>query len=459
MSILNRSVIALMTFLVPVAFAGTASAQAGVACSGTTCGLGGQNRAQIGDGLPLPISFAPSGGGKVTTSTIMATPGTTTTFVNKPTEGPFTQKTMKTKPFTPGGLGFRGNGLGQQGQIKPTTNATVMQTTVSPHTENNPRALTVATGIAQYHPVSQRSIGLLAFNSEVLAVKSSLIFDSPHPGTDGNSNPVFVPGGGGSAKMFAGGRPGLSTVTFCALGALNGGTPGNNFLNQCLTPKDGVTANGAGVNGIVRFSKTKNQFGGISTGRTLGTAQVFFNVNNLALGDLPCNGGTDPACAFGISVVDVQTTGLAGGPFGSTATNASFMAAPGVFTGSLGINGSVLSIGVPALTANGATIAFTGQPATSVGFPLSTGMVTVSVTDALPVTEKFIRTGTDARDANGNGVVALNSGTLSARTTSRGNANRVWVTYEIPEPSAIFAASAGLLALFGCHQLVRRRSR
>ena len=58
MSIRKKFAVALMMFLVPMAYSSTASAQAGVACSGTTCGLGGQMRSQIGDGIPLPISFA-----------------------------------------------------------------------------------------------------------------------------------------------------------------------------------------------------------------------------------------------------------------------------------------------------------------------------------------------------------------------------------------------------------------
>ncbi|MCZ6538335.1 MAG: hypothetical protein O6922_00720 [Chloroflexi bacterium] len=430
MSIRKRLAIALMTFLVPVAFAGTASAQAGAACSGTICGLGGQIRGQIGDGLPLPISIAPA------------------------RTGAFSDITIQTLPATPSGLSLVGNGLGQPGQIKPTTNATIMQTIAAPHTALNPRQITLAPENFHFDIPTQGSIGVLAFNTEVLAVQTDLVFDNPHPGTDGLGNVVVVPGGGGSRILSANGRAGRPTVTFCALG-LAGGTPGNNFGGVCVVPADGVTVGGAGVNGIVRFTKTKNQFGGTSTGRTLGTAQVYFNVNNLTLGNLPCNGGTNPACAFGISTVIPGTTGVAGGPFGGTVNNLSFMKTPGIFTGSIGFNGSILSVG--AATPLG--LPFTGQPATSVGFPLTTGRITISVTDALPVTEKFIRTGTDARDADGNGVVALNTGNMSARTTSRGNSNRTWVTLEIPEPSAIFAASAGLFALFGCHQLVRRRFR
>jgi hypothetical protein len=112
------------------------------------------------------------------------------------------------------------------------------------------------------------------------------------------------------------------------------------------------------------------------------------------------------------------------------------------------------------VTVAGAGIPFTGQAATSVGFPVTTGMLTISVTSVVGASpEIFARSGTDARTANGQGVVATVSGAMSARSISLGNANPGWTTYEIPEPSAIFAASAGLFALFGCHQLVRRRSR
>jgi len=432
MSIQYRLAIALMTFLVPMVFAGTASAQAGVACSGTVCGLGGQIRGQIGEGLPLPISIADAG------------------------EGAFTRITMQTKPATPGGLPLVGHGLGQPGQNKPTTNATVMQTVAHLHTSMNPRALTMAPAKWGYGPQAEGSIGVIKFNSEVLAVQTNLIFDSPHPGTDGAGNPVAVPGGGGSRMISAGGRAGLATVTYCAIGLAGTGTPGNNFAGQCNVPANGGDGgNGNGINGIARFAKTTNQFGGTSTGRTLGTAKVYFNVNNLnpfpttmgAPPDLPCTGGV--TCAFGITTVFPGSTGVAGGTFGGTVNNA---AATGmIFTGTIGANGTILGIGavLPGT--------FMGQAATSVGFPLTTGQLKMSVTDALPSTEVFIRTGTDARTANGNGVVALNTGALSARTTSRGNANRTWITYEIPEPSAIFAASAGLFALFGCHQLARRR--
>jgi hypothetical protein len=142
-----------------------------------------------------------------------------------------------------------------------------------------------------------------------------------------------------------------------------------------------------------------------------------------------------------------------------TVMNPAFQTPTGVYTGAVGFNGSILSVG-DAVTVAGAGIPFTGQAATSVGFPITTGMLTISVTSVVGATpEIFARSGTDARTANGQGVVALVTGSMSARSISLGNANPTWITYEIPEPSTIFAFSAGLFALFGCHEWVRRRNR
>jgi hypothetical protein len=138
--------------------------------------------------------------------------------------------------------------------------------------------------------------------------------------------------------------------------------------------------------------------------------------------------------------------------------NPAFQTPTGVYTGTVGFNGSIIGVG-NAITISGVGIPFTGATTSSVGFPWTTGRITISITDVLPgmPPEIFIRTGIDARDANGNGVIALNTGSISVRSISNGHANRIWMTVEIPEPSAIVAASAGLLSLFGCHQWVRRR--
>jgi hypothetical protein len=197
---------------------------------------------------------------------------------------------------------------------------------------------------------------------------------------------------------------------------------------------------------------TKNQFGGAGVGRVGGTAKVFF----VAGGTAPCNGA---GCSFNLSNASPPTRAVAGGSFAQAGlANPPAMTPTGVFTGSIGVNGTIISVGNP-VTSGGVNLPFTGQGATSWGFPLTTGQLKISVTANLGPDEIFIRTGTDRRNQAGSGVVSLVTGAISERVISGPNGNRTWVTYEIPEPSAIMAASAGLFALFGCHVLVRRRSR
>jgi hypothetical protein len=430
MSIRKKLAIALIMFLVPMAYTSTASAQsgAGAACVGTQCGLGGQGRGQIGDGLPLPISIAPY------------------------LLGEFVDITIQTTNTVPTGLPVNGQGLGQHGQVKASPNATIMQTTAMLHAAKtgNPRNITIPPGVFHFQE-PEGSIGVLGFNQAVFAVQTNLIYDGPHPGTTANGAPVTGPSIGGPRVYSAGGRAGLPTVSFCAG---QPGTPGNNFLGNCTAPADGV-----GINGLARFTKTVNQFGGSTRTRVLGTAKVYFNKNGFNLADVPCAGVT---CEFQISVVLPGTAAVGGGTFGLTVMNPAFTTPTGLYTGAVGFNGTIISVGNAVTTGGTAMngIPFTGQAATSIGFPNTTGLLTISVTSVVGATpEIFARAGTDARTANGQGVIALVSGAMSARSISLGNGNPGWTTYEIPEPSAIFAASAGLFALFGCHQLVRRRSR
>ena len=417
MSIRRMLAVATATLLMPLAFATTASAQAGLACSGTTCGLGGQVRGQIGDGLPLPISIAPA------------------------QTGAFSGITIQTAPATPNGLPLVGLGLGQPGQIKPTTMATIMQTTAMAQN----RSLTLMSGVFQYDLPTTGSIGVFGFNPAVLAVQTQLDFDNPHPGTNGTG--MTVPGQGGSVMFSAGGRPGPAIVSFYAGATANGNLSTNYGATALVTPMAG---DAAGINGVARFTATANQFGGLANGRVLGTAMVYFPDNAAFVA--PCTG-----CNFKLSIVDPSTVGVAGGTFGKFGSNLAFMTPTGLFSGTVGFNGTIVNVNGPVTPPS----PFTGQDAQNVGFPLTTGRLSITVTSVAvgADTEMFKRTGIDARDANGNGVVALVTGSMSARNISKGNANRTWITLEIPEPGAILAASAGMFALFGCHQLVRRRSR
>jgi hypothetical protein len=265
----------------------------------------------------------------------------------------------------------------------------------------------------------------------------------------------------------AGGRTGPSVVSWCAglpapTASFNPGCAAANSFGFSTTTTNGAFTNQPVTNGLVRYTATKNQFGGSGGSRTLGTAMVFFNAGGLAVGDLPCTTATNPLCLIAISQVIPSTGGVAGGEFGNKATNPAFSTATGVFTGNVGGNGTINAVGVPVTDGMGNNLPFTGQAATSWGFPGTTGKLTVSVTqnaDAPTELETFTRTGGDHRTAGGEGIVVTVSGAVSSRSISGPNGNRGWGTYNVPEPSAIAAASAGLLALFGCHQLVRRRKR
>jgi len=468
MSLRNKLVIVMVAFLAPFIFASTATAQAGAACSGTVCGLGGQIRGQIGDGLPLPISIAPAGGGSGAAAT----------------QGPFTGITILAAPAFPlGALDFVGLGLGQQGQLKPTAGATIMQTT-APGT--GPRQLTIAPGAFAYDQANPRgSIGVVNFNVAVFAVQTDLQYNAPHPGTTLLGAAAVTQESGGAiptpdANVYkAGGRVGAATVSYYA-GATANGDINTNFGATIPQTAMAGAGNTPPINGIARFTSTGNQFGGQAIGRANGTAKVFFNGFPLDPAvDLPCKvtataaegtnaqGGfvpfnTGPDCQFSLSIVDLTasnaTVGVAGGKFGGLAVQTAYTTPSGVFTGTIGFNGTLIGTGA-AVTVVGAGIPFTGQAGQAVGVPLTTGMLSLTVTDVVGATsEMFVRTGIDARDSGGNGVVQLVTGSLTARDISGGNANRTWITMEIPEPSAILAASAGLFALFGCHRLVRRRS-
>jgi hypothetical protein len=219
---------------------------------------------------------------------------------------------IHTQPITPSGNPQVGQGLGAPGQIKDTPAATVMQTNTIPGSQG--RAITLAPAHLGFGPHGQGSIGVVQFDRANFAVQTNLIIDYPHPGTNGTEVNVVVPGGGGSrmlSKAFAGGgtlnqgRPGLKTVSFYA-GATANGSPGNNYGNGnppgTLIPP--FAGNAAGFNGVARFVATGNQFGGIGTGRKLGTQRVYFNIGSLnpIFGfDLPCKGTA--MCAFSISTV------------------------------------------------------------------------------------------------------------------------------------------------------------
>jgi hypothetical protein len=94
--------------------------------------------------------------------------------------------------------------------------------------------------------------------------------------------------------------------------------------------------------------------------------------------------------------------------------------------------------------------------ATSIGFPWTTGALTISQPGAIAAPEKFHITGMDGR-VNGVGQIQLVSSALSKRVVTGPNANRAWAEFVVPEPGAVLGAAVALAALCICHRLVRRR--
>jgi hypothetical protein len=93
----------------------------------------------------------------------------------------------------------------------------------------------------------------------------------------------------------------------------------------------------------------------------------------------------------------------------------------------------------------------------SKGFPWSTGFITISQPGAGPP-EIFFLSGTDMR-VGGVGNLSMVSGALSLRALSGPNANRGWVSLNLPEPTVALGGMGALAMLAFCHGLVRRRSR
>jgi hypothetical protein len=103
--------------------------------------------------------------------------------------------------------------------------------------------------------------------------------------------------------------------------------------------------------------------------------------------------------------------------------------------------------------------------ANSIGFPWTTGMITVTATKAGGVGEQWFLTGKDQRVQSGGGTLQMVSGSLSLRTVTLDNANRGWVRLvlvgpnEVPALSpAALATTAGLMLLAAGYAMRRRFS-
>jgi len=275
-------------------------------------------------------------------------------------------------------------------------------------------------------------------NSNVFQVKTAI--------------PIQFPQAGPALVFSAGKRTGGMTETYCAG---SGATP----PFSCASPNVGFVA--VGVNGLMRYTATKNQFGGPARGNAGGTADVAIRGGSAA----PCAyaAGANPNCLASMALATPQPTGAQGAAFGVIVSTMG-MAPP---SGKLYI--TVTGAGaIAAATPTAAMGAGLPNPATSYGGPWTTGMLTVSVTNNVgPNPEIFMLSGSDARAVNGAGALSLVAGSVSARLLSGPNANRGWINMQIGPPSgahvpvmpiAGLAAFGALAALTGGYALRKRNS-
>jgi hypothetical protein len=408
-----------------IAFANAVSA----ACVGSTCSLGGQLRVQGGFGgrhHPRPLSLSPV-----------------------PDDGDFR--------------------WGQPGLIQATPSATVQQGPAGPGTPGtDPRSLMfVKPDLFTYDgPVAMANAA--KSSSLVFAIQTNLGFQFPHPGTTG-SGATAMNGPFSTQTFSAGGRTGPSVVSWCA-GLF---PPTATFNPGCAAPDafgfaTNTTAGGINVtrpllNGLVRYTATRNQFGGAVRMRKTGTSVIFINVAQLSTGALPCTIGTNSLCILGpLSNPSLVTESAVGNAFGPRVSHPAFTAVTFVFEASIGENGTIHSIGAPVTDGMGNVLPHTGSAHTSWGVPGTTGRLTISVTqnrEAPTDLETFTRTGGDHRTAGGEGIVVLVSGALSSRSISGPDAVRGWMTFDVPELGAGLSAAVALAALAGCQHWNRRRRR
>jgi hypothetical protein len=288
----------------------------------------------------------------------------------------------------------------------------------------DPKKMTAAPGVFHRPGPGALKVGVAVNNPTVWQVQTNLEFFGPGtfdhiPGGPVNNNAVF----------FAGGRTGGAVTVF----------PGTPATSKAT------------------YTKTAAQFGGPSSTRVAPATPIRVWAHGPQA--LPCKHpafmGADAGCASQLLAAYPGTQAAAGGTAGNTT------ATPG---GPAPMSPNVVVVSIPnvtgkiALSASAVKSGTVTNMATSVGFPWTTGMITLSAPAALLGKEKFIVTGMDTR-MGGVGTISLVSGALSARAASGANANRSWARYTLPEPAAILGAAGALAVLGVCHGIVRRRSR
>ncbi len=243
---------------------------------------------------------------------------------------------------------------------------------------------------------------------------------------------------------------------------------------SCATPVPSPIGSGS-LPGLVRYKAGPNQFGGVMN--TVVTGGGYLHV-------IPATGvvtvGDPRPGQTGMTLMLAAKRPLGGtqpGPWGGPRQKQNVVSeAPAPLYGIVGtiFSGIVTSeIGAAdldpgtgtdfaATPANAFGITALGQNSQNWGFPVTTGTITVSF-DQASVTgppDIMIMRGSDMRTQLGKGTLTLISGGMTNSIVNPGQnfsqgSNIVMI---LPEPQAMLGAAGGLLALFGAHFAVRRRS-
>ena len=381
--------------LVALAVAGSAQAQTKYYSIN-----GGGGQGQIGDGLPLPAQDQISTmGGKNKTG------GPIGTYTNFP---------PLLIPVQPGGLGPDKAGQKWNGTKLVPGEPVVKQTTAM--SKNN--QFIARPGILRRVPAGPLVIGVAVNNPKVLQVRTTLSFSGP-------------------AKT-------LGTMTFKT------GQRVKNTTTYAGTP--------AGSK-VIYASPTGKRFGGPAQTRVknLGVIGVWADLADIMTSMMPCKhpnlGGTRADCVANKLPAYPMTFAAAGGPKGNVQKTPG---TPPAMPGTVGVYIDNMTGKIKSSVTLKATGALNNK-ATSVGFPWTTGALTISQPAAFGSPEKFHITGMDGR-VNGVGTLQLVASSLSKRLATGPNANRSWAEYQLPEPGAVLGAAGALGMLALCHALARRRS-
>jgi hypothetical protein len=378
-----------LAFLAAVFSIGSLPAHA--ACSGATCPLvGGVVRYQIGNGLPFPASAL---------------------LLGQPT-------------------GQLNTSMTAMGLILPLPGAVVSQGSTAPRSIMMPPSQLSA-------PQLPFTIPLFSANPLAFQLKTSIGFLFPST----------------LVTFSASGRVGPSTAAWCIDAdppAVPTGTPIGGFNPGCLGPNTTASLGTTFTSGLLRYTRTANQFGGVARAARPdgGTADIAINIAGIPA--LPCT-----LCTFGVQQIgtSMRNPTAVGASWGAKESVNPVVNSPGRFVGSINAVGIITNVIGPTAMSSPSTSA--GN--TTWGAPWTTGMVTASYPTAVPP-EVFMITGTDQRTPGGEGTISLVAGAIATRGSTDPNVSRGWLQLTVPEPGTglSLAAGAALMGLLFRGRLKRR---